>query len=112
MEPITRPEFYLAALVGEYAGELPDPVTRQDRYLYKLCMQGGGSGGGGVTDGQVSAAIQKYFSEHVDVTLQKSGYAADSYAVGQALDKKVSGKGISFGYNSTKKCLVAILEDG
>ena len=111
MEPITRPEFYLATLTGEYTGELPEPVTRQDRYLYRLCTQEGGSGGSGVTEEQVSAAIQKYFSEHVDATLQKPWYAADSYTVGQELDKKANGKGISFEYNSIKDCLMAILED-
>ena len=36
-EPVTRIDFYLAYLAGENVSELPEPVTRIESYLAKLC---------------------------------------------------------------------------
>jgi hypothetical protein len=46
--PNTKEELYLAAILGEYSGELPMPNTKAECYLYKLATDGvpGGSGGG------------------------------------------------------------------
>lgn len=46
----TKEELYLAAILGEYSGELPFPNTKVECYLYKLAKDGvpGGSGGGTV----------------------------------------------------------------
>ncbi len=38
MEPITRKEIYLAKWVGEYNGEIPEPVTSEELYLACLCQ--------------------------------------------------------------------------
>lgn len=48
--PNTKEELYLAAILGEYSGELPMPNTKVECYLYKLAKDGvpGGSGGGTV----------------------------------------------------------------
>lgn len=46
MKPITRQEKYLAYLNGDASTPLPEPITRVDHYLYNLCINGGGSGGG------------------------------------------------------------------
>lgn len=46
-EPITRQELYLSYLNGNTDIILPEPITRVERYLYALCMNGGGSSGGG-----------------------------------------------------------------
>lgn len=48
--PNTKEELYLAAILGEYSGELPMPNTKVECYLYKLATDGvpGGSGGGTV----------------------------------------------------------------
>ena len=48
--PNTKEELYLAAILGEYSGELPLPNTKVECYLYKLASEGvpGGSGGGTV----------------------------------------------------------------
>lgn len=48
--PNTKEELYLAAILGEYSGELPMPNTKVECYLYKLASEGvpGGSGGGTV----------------------------------------------------------------
>lgn len=45
-----RQEMYLAKLHGVYDGELPAPVTKEDKYLYELAVNGA-SGGGGITAG-------------------------------------------------------------
>lgn len=37
MTPITRNEQFLASAAGEYSGELPEPVTRLETYLQKVC---------------------------------------------------------------------------
>lgn len=46
-EPITRQEMYLSYLNGNTDITLPEPITRVERYLYALCINGGGTGGGG-----------------------------------------------------------------
>lgn len=44
--PITREEKYLAYLTGDYKADIPKPITRQERYLYELCLKGMGGGTG------------------------------------------------------------------
>lgn len=48
-EPITRQEMYLSYLNGNTDIILPEPITRIDRYLYALCV----SGGGGAISGNI-----------------------------------------------------------
>lgn len=72
-----RTEKYLAYLNGEDV-EIPEPFTRQDRYLYNLCKNGIGG------------------SVDVDKTLTQDGQAADAATVGKLLEnvlfvKKVEG---------------------
>lgn len=45
-----RQEMYLAKLHGVYDGELPAPVTKEDKYLYELAMNGASGGGIAITD--------------------------------------------------------------
>ena len=40
-----RQEMYLAKLHGVYDGELPAPVTKEDKYLYELAVNGASGGG-------------------------------------------------------------------
>ena len=50
-KPRTRTEQFLAAATGDYTGELPKPITREQEYLEKLVAllsNGSGSGGGSV----------------------------------------------------------------
>ena len=52
-KPRTRTEQFLAAATGDYTGELPKPITREQEYLEKLVAllsNGSGSGGGGSVD--------------------------------------------------------------
>lgn len=50
-KPRTRTEQFLAAATGDYTGELPKPITKEQEYLEKLVAllsNGSGSGGGSV----------------------------------------------------------------
>lgn len=46
-EIISSVEKYLAAIAGEYGGELPEPVSRITYWLKKIYENGGTGGGGG-----------------------------------------------------------------
>lgn len=48
-KPITRQEMYLSYLNSNTSITLPEPITRIERYLYTLCLNGSGAGGGGGT---------------------------------------------------------------
>lgn len=43
MEPITREEYYLATMAGDYSGNTPQPVTRLQYYMAKVAGVWGGS---------------------------------------------------------------------
>lgn len=43
---ITREERYLEYLTGDRKGNVPKPITRRERYLYELCLNGMGGGTG------------------------------------------------------------------
>ena len=62
MEPITREEMYLAAAAGEYSGELPEPVTRSERYWKKIAQRI--DAGGSVSPESIDAAIEDYLNSH------------------------------------------------
>lgn len=62
MEPITRGEIFMAAAAGEYSGELPEPITRQEQYLKKIIEEI--DGGGSVSPEQIDAAIEAYLDSH------------------------------------------------
>lgn len=62
MEPITRNELFMAAAAGEYSGELPAPITRQEQYLKKIIEEI--DGGGSVSPEQIDAAIEAYLNSH------------------------------------------------
>ena len=49
-KPRTNDELFLAAISGDYSGELPAPTTRVQEYLAKICKNGMGGGGGGSAD--------------------------------------------------------------
>lgn len=54
--PITRQEMYLSYLNGNKDITLPEPITRIERYLYALCVSGGG---GAISGNIISIAKQK-----------------------------------------------------
>lgn len=45
MDPITREEKYLNAILSGDTSDLPTPITRVEMYLYDIAMNGGGGGG-------------------------------------------------------------------
>lgn len=57
-KPRTNDELFLAAISGDYSGELPAPTTRVQEYLAKIYKNGMGGGGGGSADlTEVEASI-------------------------------------------------------
>lgn len=77
--PNTKEELYLAAILGEYSGELPLPNTKVECYLYKLATDGvpGGSGSGTVdlsgyaTKEEVAQAVEYAHTHQNKTTLNK-----------------------------------------
>lgn len=61
-EAIKRKEMYLQYLTGASDYYPPDPVTREEQYLYYLCQNGGI--GGGVTPDQIQEAVDRYLDEN------------------------------------------------
>lgn len=62
MEPMTRSELFMAAAAGEYAGELPPPVTRSEAYWQKVIQKI--DTGSSVSPEQIDAAIEDYLNSH------------------------------------------------
>lgn len=62
MEPIARSEIYMAAAAGEYDGELPEPVTRSERYWKKIAQRI--DEGSSVSPESIDAAIEAYLNSH------------------------------------------------
>lgn len=63
-KPRTNDELFLAAISGDYSGELPAPTTRVQEYLAKIYKNGMGGGGGSGADG---------FSPVANVTQTENG---------------------------------------
>lgn len=40
--PISREEMFLASAAGQYSGKLPEPITREEKYLKAIAENGGG----------------------------------------------------------------------
>lgn len=51
MTPETRKEKYLAKMAGDNTINVPEPITREEQYLYQISQNTGGGGGGGTTSG-------------------------------------------------------------
>lgn len=59
--PITREEKYLAYLTGDYKADIPKPITRQERYLYELCLK---SMGGEISPEEIQKAVNDYLDKN------------------------------------------------
>lgn len=92
MEPITRNEMFMAAAAGEYDGELPTPITRQEQYLKKIIEEI--DGGGSVSPEQIDAAIEAYLNSHdADiVTEQELSDELSEYYNKTDIDNALGGK--------------------
>lgn len=58
---ITREEKYLEYLTGNRKGNVPKPVTRRERYLYELCLNGMG---GEISPEEIKAAVNEYLEKN------------------------------------------------
>lgn len=105
LNPITRLELFLAAAVGEYSGELPAPITRQEQYLKKIIEEI--DSGGSVSPEQIDAAIEDYINTHgsdfvseTELSQALSGYATTATLAGK-VDKE-TGKSLMTADEHTK----------
>ena len=71
-ESITKTDKYLAYLNGEYYdGDLPEPFTKTEKYLYKLCTDGIGT-----SKEAIAEAVQTYLTDKgVGLSVDSDGYA-------------------------------------
>lgn len=92
MEPITRDEMFLAAAAGEYDGELPEPVTRNEYFLKKIIERI--EEGSAVKPEDIDAAIEAYLNSHdADiVTEQELTQALAGYYDKGDIDDELAGK--------------------
>lgn len=80
MEPITRKEMFLAKAAGEYNGDLPEPITREEHYLDEIA-KGGGSG-----DAYTKAETDALLAEKADVDdLTTQDATTDDIYIGETL---------------------------
>lgn len=95
-EPITRQEMYLNYLNGNTDITLPEPITRIERYLYALCMNGGGVGGGEGTSNYnnlLNLPSIEGITLKGNKTLSDLGIQPDGETIVQNLDGTMSVKG-------------------
>lgn len=69
MFPVNRNEMYLASAAGEYEGDLPEPVTRGEKYLVKIIERIDGFEN--IDPEDIEAAIENYTAEHA-MSLQRT----------------------------------------
>ena len=62
MKPITRKEIFMAAASGEFDGQLPEPLTREEYYLTKVIKRFDNIDK--PTDVQVQTAVDNYLDEN------------------------------------------------
>ena len=58
---ITREERYLEYLTGDRKGNIPQPITRRERYLYELCLKGMG---GEISPEEIKNAVNEYLEKN------------------------------------------------
>lgn len=88
MEPMTRSEIFMAAAAGEYDGDLPIPVTREDQYWQKVIRK---IEDGNATPEEIDAAIEAYLNSH-DADIVTEAELSDALA--GKVDKE-TGKGLT-----------------
>ena len=91
VKPITRGEAFLARAAGQYIGELPEPVTREEYYWKKIIERIEESV---VTPEEIDAAIEAYLNSHdADiVTEQELSDALAGYYDKDDMDTALAGK--------------------
>ena len=94
MEPITNNQFFLATMAGEYDGELPEPLTMDQKYYVKIIQRLDSGGGSSVSPEEIDAAIEDYLNSHdADIVTEQelsdelSGYY-NKTDIDNALDSK------------------------
>lgn len=94
-EPISRMDYYLYYLAkGGDKEQLPPPSSRADEYLYQLCMNGGIGGG----EGNGSSGLEKITIENISYKINWP--KPPSYAIDGLLNKVLQ--------QSTKEVITAV----
>lgn len=59
-------------MTGDYTGEIPKPITRKEKYLYKLCIDGIGA-----SKEAIAEAVQTYLTDKgVGLDIDADGYVS------------------------------------
>lgn len=62
--PLNRREIFLASASGNYSGDIPEPITREEQYLYEIAT----SGGGGTVDAYTKSETDTLLASKADKT--------------------------------------------
>lgn len=82
LTPVTRNEIYLAKASGDYSGDLPEAITREEKYLKKIAENGSGGG-----------TVDAYTKSETDALLANKADKATTYTkteVDTALELKAN----------------------
>lgn len=110
MTPETRKEKYLAKASGDYSGELPEPVTREEKYLFKIAESGGGGGG----DGSVYAHSLELTinSQTYVLTATLKNTSGETLGTPQTIDLPLETMVVNGAYDNTTKKVILTLKNG
>lgn len=104
MTPETRKEKYLAKMAGDNTINVPEPITREEQYLYQISQNPGGGGGGGTTSGitqeQADARYLKLSGGAMTGNIDIGGNNLDNVSYVKAAGS-YENAGIQFGSNGT-----------
>lgn len=110
MTPETRKEKYLAKASGDYSGELPEPVTREEKYLFKIAESGGG--GGGDSSAYAHSLEVTINSETYVVTATLKNTEGDTLGTPQTIDLPLETMVVNGTYDNTTKKVILTLKNG
>lgn len=110
MTPETRQEKYLAKASGDYSGELPEPVTREEKYLFKIAESGGG--GGGDSSEYAHSLELTINSQTYVLTATLKNTSGEALGTPQTIDLPLETMVVSGSYDDTTKKVILTLKNG
>lgn len=110
MTPETRKEKYLAKASGDYSGELPEPVTREEKYLFKIAESGGG--GGGDSSEYAHSLELTINSQTYVLTATLKNTSGEALGTPQTIDFPLETMVVGGSYDDTTKKVILTLKNG
>lgn len=110
MTPETRQEKYLAKASGDYSGELPEPVTREEKYLFKIAESGGG--GGGDSSEYAHSLELTINSQTYVLTATLKNTSGETLGTPQTVDLPLETMVVGGSYDDTTKKVILTLKNG